>query len=242
VNSFKKVNMQPDHRVLLSEWLDRIREQIFTGERFFKERENSIFDAMPAIWHNMPIEIRHKLVKTIDGFFVSATPGTTPWSKENLKTLIQFAPLHDVHKLRACYLVAKLDPLVYVGHDNSSTNVATVSSPTDKGDPFYAFRFAVVKPTAMVDALQHNRHDKNIQSRFLNHVTNLVAMRHHKSGPGHSDKESKKDFVPSSYLALEMSDRLRTFLNPKPEDIVLGAYAQDAVGEGAIKRVAKRRL
>jgi len=47
-DSFKKVNLHPDYRVPFDEWLKRIDDQLETGERFFVEREASMFDAMPC--------------------------------------------------------------------------------------------------------------------------------------------------------------------------------------------------
>jgi hypothetical protein len=50
IESHIKVNMHPDHRVGLEEWLKRIDNAIETGERFFKERINDIYNAMPSFF------------------------------------------------------------------------------------------------------------------------------------------------------------------------------------------------
>ena len=111
--SFKRVNLHPHHRVPFNDWLKRIDEAIQGGERFFCEGQNSLYEAMPALWKNMDVECRHRLVRVIDGFYRN-TAGD-PWNENNVKQLLQFAPLLELSKLRTCYLAAKKDPSVYVG-------------------------------------------------------------------------------------------------------------------------------
>jgi hypothetical protein len=50
VESFVAVNLHPDGRILFEEWLKKIDSKIQTGERFFKVRNRSLFDAMSALW------------------------------------------------------------------------------------------------------------------------------------------------------------------------------------------------
>ena len=56
-NSFVKVNLHPDHRVPFVDWLKRIDSKIETGERFFTKHNSSLYNAMPALWKNMKIEV-----------------------------------------------------------------------------------------------------------------------------------------------------------------------------------------
>jgi hypothetical protein len=80
INSFKKVNLHPDFRIPFSEWLQKIKEKIETGERFFKERLNTIFDAMPALWKNLSVEERHDCMSIIDDMKETAENGTSIWN------------------------------------------------------------------------------------------------------------------------------------------------------------------
>jgi hypothetical protein len=55
----------------------KIDAKIQTGERFFKERDNNLFDAMPAVWRNFSIEACHDIVSIIDDFINSIPMGET---------------------------------------------------------------------------------------------------------------------------------------------------------------------
>jgi len=72
-NSFKAVNLHPDHRVPFDCWVDRIGSHLSTGERvYFRKNEDFIFDAMPACWKRLPPNQRQELVDTIDSFYDKA--------------------------------------------------------------------------------------------------------------------------------------------------------------------------
>jgi hypothetical protein len=40
-------------------------QKIQMGEKFFKERDNNLFDTKPAVWRNLSIEARHDIVNII---------------------------------------------------------------------------------------------------------------------------------------------------------------------------------
>eukprot|EP00658_Telonema_sp_P-2_P012432 TRINITY_DN14732_c0_g1_i1.p1 TRINITY_DN14732_c0_g1~~TRINITY_DN14732_c0_g1_i1.p1 ORF type:complete len:128 (-),score=38.41 TRINITY_DN14732_c0_g1_i1:391-774(-) len=47
---------------------------------------------------------------------------------------------------------------------------------------------------------------------------------------------------PSAYLAIEMTDDQQMLLDPTPEDLIIGNVLNDAGGDGAIKKLAQRKL
>lgn len=57
----------------------KVDAKIQAGERFFKERErdNNLFDAMPAVWRNFSIEACYDIVSIIDDFINSMPMGET---------------------------------------------------------------------------------------------------------------------------------------------------------------------
>jgi hypothetical protein len=59
ISSFEKVNLHPHKRIPIDQWLKKIDRRIQTGGRFFKELENNLFDAMPAVWRNSAL--RHAM-------------------------------------------------------------------------------------------------------------------------------------------------------------------------------------
>ena len=85
---------------------------------------------------------------------------------------------------------------------------------------------------------KENRSDTNLQTSMLHHraITNFVA-RNHWNGKGNN-----ADNVPSSYLNVEVSSIQMKLFNPTMEDLIMGAAVSETMGEGAKKKLAKRRL
>ena len=50
--SFIKVNLHPDHHETFDKWVKRIDSQL-EGEKFFKESDQLLYRAMPAVWKKM---------------------------------------------------------------------------------------------------------------------------------------------------------------------------------------------
>jgi hypothetical protein len=79
IDSFKKVNLHPEHRVAFPDWIKRIDEKLISGERFFKNR-SSLYDAMPALWRNLAVVDRKAIISEIDQFYLT----DDPWSQLNI--------------------------------------------------------------------------------------------------------------------------------------------------------------
>ena len=134
ISSFKRVNLHPDHRLDFEQWLDRIGSKIVAGEKFFKRR-HTLHDMLPQFWKQMSVEDRRLAVEQIDRHHANKSVET--WSKQNLmvrlqsalivtpfvwtdvnhlndavKEVVEFVPLKDISRLRACHLTAKRDPSV----------------------------------------------------------------------------------------------------------------------------------
>ena len=108
INSFIRVNLHPDHRLSFWDWIKKIESQIVAGESFFKCR-TSLYDILPEFWKRMKPADRANVVTIIDGFYASNEP---TWSKENINQLLEYVPLNDMVRLRACYWTAKNDDTV----------------------------------------------------------------------------------------------------------------------------------
>ena len=48
----------------------------------------------------------------IDHFFREAPPGESPWTKENVMSLVRFFSLDEIPKIKICHMVAKDRPEV----------------------------------------------------------------------------------------------------------------------------------
>ncbi len=70
--------------------------------------------------------------------------------------------------------------------------------------------------------------------KLFNHATNYVARRHWKNNSIH--------LLPSSYLDLSITNEQINFLAPTSKDVVQGSIIENAMGDGAMKKIAKRRI
>ena len=178
ISSFQKVNLHPHHRVPIDEWLKRIDAKLQTGERFFKECNNELFDAMPAVWRNLPVEVRHKVVSIINEFIASTPTGESAWCSQNVRKLLRFCSLDDVPKIRASYMMSKIDPGVIVGTDSSKDPEALAAAAAKRAKMLEPFKMATMLPKPLLDEYKNNKNDSSVQSKLFNHTTNYVA-RHH---------------------------------------------------------------
>jgi len=87
-----------------------------------------------------------------------------------------------------------------------------------------------------MDSYKEDRSDTNLQTSTLHHITNFVACNHW------NGKGNNADNVPSSYLNVEVSSIQTKLFNPTVEDLIMGAAVAEKMGQGAKKKLAKRRL
>jgi hypothetical protein len=88
----------------------------------------------------------------------------------------------------------------------------------------------------MAASYKEDRSDTNLQTSTQHHITNFVARNHW------NWKGNNADNVPSSYLNLEVSSIQMKLFNPTVEDLIMGAAVTETMGEGAKKKLVKRRL
>jgi hypothetical protein len=172
INSFKKVNMHPHHRVPIDVWLRQIDDKVGVGERFFKKR-TSLFDAMPSI-------------ETINGFDSRVGEDGFVWTKEDAQRLLKFTPLDDF-KLRACYMPTKVDGSVFV--DPTRIVNASQHSVSD-AEAKDVFKWATWHPATMMDVYCKTKERQNSESvawseartTYFNHITNFETLCHEITG------------------------------------------------------------
>lgn len=230
--SFIRVNLHPQHRVSIMEWLKKIEQTVAVGDRFFTAHNSSLFDAMPAFWQKLTVEARHKCMAVIDECHNTVEPGSKVWSKDNVRKLREFCDFDHIPMLRACYLAAKNDGSVLIGSYLESS-AATQDTTTQKSIESHAiFTKWDAKPL-----LQEYVKDRNCpvqQGKFFNHVTNLAAREH--------VQNSSKPLAPSAHLDVVISEDQKQLLNPSWKNVVMGQIINESIGKCAIKRLAKRRI
>ena len=244
IESFKKVNLHPVHRLPFDAWLKKIDSALSGGE-FFAAR-TSLFDAMPVMWKSMSVENRHAVVSIIDSFYKdTALEGQPVWTTHNVLRLVKYVPLADVGKLRCCYLAAKQDPSVFVIDDggaplvqyppaplDSSHNTNQQTSNNEGRHPTLDTVFSW-KPNAIIEKYKEAPTDRTNQLTFFHHITNFVARQ---------ESGKSRILVPSAYLNVEVTDDQVELLKPSVKDVMMGAILAEAAGKGARKLIAKRRI
>jgi hypothetical protein len=88
------------------------------------------------------------------------------------------------------------------------------------------------KPTNLLNEYKLKRCSEHMQNRFFNHITNHVS----KANWEHVN------IKPSDYLNVEFSRTQQNFLNPTRKDVLLGYITYSVKGDGAVQKIAKRRL
>ena len=137
--SFIKVNLHPKHRVPFDKWRKRIGSHLACGEAAYTRKNiKSLSDAMPALWKNLSVQNRHRVISIIDKMNSDAlkTQSNAWLQKTNLMKLSKFVKLDDVYKLRACHAIAKQDPDVIVNYvsvndDEEETPICSVDQPAE---------------------------------------------------------------------------------------------------------------
>ena len=227
VSSFRKVNLHPKHRVNADEWIKVLeRRGVLSAEKYFSARP-SMYDAMPVLWKRLSIEHRREAIHHIENIYDNAPSDELTWSKDNVLSLVKFVPLADVMKLRACYLAAKRDPsLIDRTEEQSSPSDSCIETTIDQ---FYAW-----KPSKLLDEYKKNKKNCEVQKKFFDHICNHVAEKHWNI--------HHVAVQPSAALNVEVSTDQLFLLNPSYVQVVTGHAMYDAVGKGAIHKIAKRRL
>jgi hypothetical protein len=158
--------------------------------------------------------------------------------------------MDDIPKMRACYYLYKRDPSIlvdppqveetqkkpaakeidmYEGFSWRPRQIYTAYMSSgehglirDESDPTKKYKKLIHKP------------DHDMGLKLFNHMCNHVARTH--------DHKTRKPLLPSGGWDCEVSQDQEWLLNPSPYDVVMGTIMEDAVGERAKKKIAKRRV
>jgi hypothetical protein len=210
----------------------KIDSKIQTSERFVKEQENNLFDVMPTVWRNLSIEMRHNVITTIDQFIASTPEGETAWSPDNVRKLLRYCSLDDVTMIWASYMMAKIDPCIIIGIDSEkATNNAAAKMTAEMMEPF---KMAVLLPTPLLSEFKERWGDERTQVKLFKHATNFVACRYW--------KKSSTPLLPSTYLDLSYTDDQVNLLMTSTKDVVHSSIIENAMGEGAKKKIARHHI
>jgi hypothetical protein len=189
---------------------------------------------MPVFWQKLTAEARLECVSKIDSFHAEAAPGTTVWTKENVKKLRIYCDLDHIAMVRACYLVAKKDGSVFVGTFSEDATTTTAEIMTQTTIDSHGL-FTKWDAAPLLTEYQKDKTCKLRQAKFFNHITNLAARKH-------SQQQTNTLLAPSPHYDVAMTVDQKQLLNPSWKDVVMGQIISESVGKCAIKKLAKRRI
>lgn len=258
-----RVNTCPSAHTPFEEWIKELNDRgvLVSGEKFYTKR-TSLFDAMPACWTKLSVEQRHDVLSICkNAYDLAELCGDRPeWTKEAVCALARYVKLEDVHKLRACYLVAQKDPSIIVHDDGTRVEEAAASASTAASDSTAASAsmqepsvaaaaeeaqakangstardFFHWQPKNLMQPYMLNKKDPEAQSKLFHHMTNYTAQMMWNAN-------SKQRLEPSAYLDANISEDQRELLCPSYKNMLQGFIMYDVKGKGAQNKLAKRRL
>ena len=81
---FVAVNLHPHHCLHFSGWIKNIVPAVKTEETaYFRNHENSYYDAMLYVWKDMTVIKRIEVMYVIDCFTIETPHVKSPWTKQN---------------------------------------------------------------------------------------------------------------------------------------------------------------
>ena len=226
VHSFKKVNLNPLHRVDFPAWCKRISHFLQGGEGSFKkEAVRDEYALLPAFWHGMEPEEK-KLAASI--LSVHANSFTVQCLRE-LHSKVH-VPMADMQQLRVCLELAAKDP------SHLERRVPETSAPSASAE-VVAARKGLADVNAGLATFQ--LHPTKADGSPL--LTGM-ALFEHVSKMARRSVSAGTDLTPSAHLDVEFSSVQQKLLNPTPLDYAKHEIMSHAHGEGAKQSMAKRKL
>ena len=216
IRSFEKVNLNPHTRVAFPEWISRIAHFMQGGQSFKPDEPIDEYALLPSWWHGMePVEKRkmYDTIETHGGFSVACVREL--FSECHIR-------VPDMQKARCCYELAKMHP-----------EHLTRGAPTSNA---VAPEAAVAAAAAVFRPVKHGLTSFELKPGGLKGA----ALFDHMCGLARRTSPAK--LAPSAALNVEITATQQAILNPTQQDLTMRMLMLDAGGDGAKKKLAKRKL
>lgn len=217
--SYIACNLNPLHRISFSEWCDKISSDLEAGQQFKPETSSDIYSLLPSFWHGMEPSEKKAVMAVIAEFDGTFTVDCVRKLKAECNI-----PTKDLQNLRVCYETAKKYP--------EHLEMTVPSSEAQTVAPEVVAAEAALKP-ATHDLVNFELKPKGLKGQALFEHMSQFVRRQQKRG---------ETLEPSAFLDVEITDDQRAILAPSERDLTCGALMADAGGQGAQKKLAKRKL
>ena len=223
IESFKAVNLNPRYRLEFPDWCKKISTDLEAGQQFKLETSVDIYSILPPVWLAMEPAEKKKVSSVIDAF-----DGCFPVEcVQKLKSECSIA-VKDMQNIRVCYETAKKHP----DHLDMGVNQHSDAAGSSSAAPEVAAALAGQKPVSH-GLINFELKPSGMAGRELLAHMSTFARRHTAEGT---------TLEPSRYLDIEITRDQRMILNPSQQDLTFRAIMRDTAGEGALKKLAKRKL
>ena len=143
--------------------------------------------------------------------------------------------------MRASYMVSKHDPSVFVA-DQKQTGPPGVPVPqtelrqaANNLTCLDSFEWASWNSEKMMKKYTEDRNCNVLQKVWFDHMKNFVSRQH-------LNTNLDRILEPSAFLDISIRRNHFSLLQPAMKDVLHGSVISDAIGVGAKKKIAKRRI
>ena len=225
VNSFRACNLDPRTRIGFKEWCDKISQYLLGGQTFKVEDEvdaEYIYEMMPGFWRGMTVEERKKLRNVI-------TKNENKFTVQCLKELhqqchIPYNQMHHIRVIHECVNNTKYAGLIdIVRHAN--TNKVKIKKDEDE----------VVEIKKKLVPANHSLNTYLLKPKGMKGMELFNHMLRYRG-------THAGDIKPNEALGIDLDKRQAAIIMPSKSSLRQHEIMQDAIGQNAQLKVAKRKL
>jgi hypothetical protein len=218
-----RVNMHPNHRLSFEDWIQSLTKRgvLQSGDNFKFEGAVDKYYLLPAFWRGMEPSERQSVVSTVESH--------GGWGLACLQQLHanHGVPHTDMQKLRVCVEVAGENP-------ESLGYPSGMAAPVRRLGLLPEHAVLAANASATNGLLNFTRCPPGYKGQKLLDWMTLFAKRRLKKG---------EKLRPSARCGdVEMSADQALLFNPSLEDLTIREIMKDAGGDGAVKKMAQRKL
>jgi hypothetical protein len=219
--------MHPDHRLSFEDWVAKLVKKgiLHSASTFKTEDVVENFWLLPEFWIGMTPDERLTVIETIQSHQSEFTPACLQSIHERCNI-----PYSDMRKVRLCFHVSMESPgtVSYTGTERP----AALAPPTEQQIHLEKLAAAASASKGLVNFELKPAGVHGVD--LLDHMLTFAKRR--------LPSRSGQRLQPSVYLDVAMTDDQQMLLDPTPEDLLIRNVLIDAGGDGATKKLAKRKL
>ena len=218
--SFLAVNMHPNHRVGIEDWLDKIRGFTKAGEKFDDEVVD-LSSMLPKVWLETPLQQRQTWLKMIKDH------------EENFDVDLLGALCKDGMTLQVC---ANVFRIYHAEKKIAAGNALSVFKSKSLKTPVEPVKSSSGSHGKMIYHLYKLPESMGLKMTPTQKLEHAITVRNRSLGP-------KKGTTISAYLNVEVTSTNNEMLRLNPEDVNMYHVLQQSACKSDMRRkVAKRTL